>query len=288
MVLNDAAPTRTDFLHPSFFIHNSYIMNLNSHDVVVFTDGSSRGNPGPGGFGAIIIAPKIHDSGFMIQELGGREERTTNNRMELTAAIKALQQIQDSRPNAAGGQARFKIQVFSDSSYLVNGITKWVHGWQQNGWKTKEKKDVENRDLWEKLVDTSRNKDVQWKQVGGHAGVPGNMRSDEIATAFADGKPVQLYSGVLQSYGIPGILEIPHGPPRTDLSPDSRSVLGSREARARSRTKAYSYVSLVDGKVETHKTWAECEKKVKGKTAKYKKTLSAEEEKALIAEWSKL
>src|SRR3989338_9482667 len=135
-------------------------MSLES--IFIFTDGASRGNPGPGGFGAIVIVPKNQDSGFMIQELGGRKEHTTNNRMELLAAIKALQQIQDSR---------FKIQVFTDSSYLINGITKWIYGWQKNGWKTKAKQDVENRDLWEKLIEISRNKEIQWKQIGGHVGV---------------------------------------------------------------------------------------------------------------------
>ena len=246
-------------------------MSLES--IFIFTDGSSRGNPGPGGFGAIVIVPKNQDSGFMIQELGGRKEHTTNNRMELMAAIKALQQIQDSR---------FKIQVFTDSSYLINGITKWICGWQKNGWKTKGKKDVENRDLWEQLVELTQNyaeqtpKGIEWKLVGGHTGVAGNQRCDEIATTFADGKKPPLYSGVLKNYSIKNIL---------DISEDAEARGEKRETRQRQHAKAYSYVSIVDGVVQTHKTWAECEQRVRGKQAKYKKALSAEEERNLIEKW---
>ena len=118
--------------------------------ITIFTDGSSRGNPGPGGFGAIIV--KHNDSqnnaeqtrnNAEVTELGGREEYTTNNRMELLAVIRALQQIQD---------FRFKIQVFSDSGYVINGITKWVFGWRKNNWITSTKSPVENRDLWETLA----------------------------------------------------------------------------------------------------------------------------------------
>ncbi|KKW19154.1 MAG: ribonuclease HI [Candidatus Taylorbacteria bacterium RIFCSPHIGHO2_02_49_25] len=246
------------------------------NSVVIFTDGSSRGNPGPGGFGAIIIAPKNYEYGsknYEVRELGGREEHTTNNRIELRAAIEALSFIHKSKiinPKS--------ISIYSDSRYLINGITKWIHGWQKNGWKTKAKKDVENRDLWEKLADVSKDKGIQWKYVGGHVGVAGNARCDEIATAFANGKSVKLYSGVLLNYRIKNIL---------DISEDTEARGEKREARQRSSAKAYSYVSLVNGRVETHQTWAECEKRVKGKSARYKKTLTADEERQLVQEWNK-
>ncbi|MDO8620458.1 MAG: ribonuclease HI [bacterium] len=239
--------------------------------ITIFTDGSSRGNPGPGGFGAIIIAPKNDELGIgniEVREIGGREAHTTNNRMELLAAIKALQQIQDSR---------FKIQVFSDSSYVINGITKWVFGWQKNGWKTIAKKEVENKDLWEKLIEVSKNKDIQWNYVGGHVGVAGNTRCDEIATGFADGANVALYAGPRADYPIKNILDVSH---------DATLAKEKSTGRAHSNAKAYSYVSLVDGKIETHKTWAECEARVKGKKARFKKVLSADEERKLIQEWS--
>src|SRR3989338_1852401 len=244
-------------------------MSLES--IFIFTDGSSRGNPGPGGFGAVIIADG------KVTELGGREEHTTNNRMELRAAIEGLRGLTSNRERGQTSK-ELRITIYTDSSYLVNGITKWIHGWQKNGWKTKAKKDVENRDLWENLADVSKDKGIQWKYVGGHVGVAGNARCDEIATAFANGKSVKLYSGVLLNYRIKNIL---------DISEDTEARGEKREARQRSSAKAYSYVSLVNGRVETHQTWAECEKRVKGKSARYKKTLTADEERQLVQEWNK-
>ncbi len=254
--------------------------------ITIFTDGSSRGNPGPGGFGAILILPGQNEKNtevgikpspadavglgnYEVKEIGGREQHTTNNRMELMAAIRALQEIHDSG---------FKIQVFTDSSYLINGITKWVFGWQKNNWKTTLKKDVENRDLWERLLDVSRGKEIAWNYVGGHVGIAGNTRCDEIATGFADGKAVNLYSGILKNYSIGTILDISH---------DTKLAQQKSGSRAHSSAKAYSYVSLVDGKILTHKTWAECEARVKGKKARFKKVLSADEESSLIREWSR-
>lgn len=245
-------------------------------DVTIFTDGSSRGNPGPGGYAAVLILPtpnkqnsEVRSMHYEVREIGGREERTTNNRMELQAAISALSLIHTSE---------FIIHVYTDSSYLVNGITRWIHGWQRNGWKTKEKKDVENRDLWEELIEAARGKSIEWKQIGGHVGVAGNMRCDEIATAFADGLAPKLYADVLENYSIKNILDIKEDVLLSDKKDSSR---------AHSNAKAYSYVSLVDGVIQTHKTWAECEVRVKGKKAKYKKVLSAEEETELIEEWGK-
>lgn len=248
--------------------------------ITIFTDGSSRGNPGPGGFGAIVITPKnieFRIQSIEVKELGGREEHTTNNRMELQAAISALSFL-----SKVKGQR--SIVLYTDSSYLVNGITRWVYGWQKNGWKTKEKKDVENRDLWERLVDVTRGKQIEWKQIGGHVGVAGNVRCDDIAQTYAEltqtdaENTLKLYSGSLSDYPIKNILDISH---------DAGMAKEKISNRAQSNAKAYSYVSLVDGKIETHKTWAECEKQVKGKKARYKKVFSAEEESELIAEWSR-
>ena len=254
-----------------------------SHNIVVFTDGSSRGNPGPGGFGVVIVYNdsewKVESGKWKVNEIGGREEHTTNNRMELTAAIKALQSV--SSLNA------IRYTLYADSSYVVNGITKWIHGWQKNGWKTGAKKDVENRDLWEKLIEISRNKEIQWKSVKGHAGVPGNTRCDEIATAFADGEKPQLYSGIFKNYSIKNILDVSEGRTGKGLTflPTQGQTLRSPSAKTRSRQTSYSYVSKVNGVIQTHKTWAECEQRVRGKQAKYKKAFSAEEERNLIEKW---
>src|SRR3989344_5861378 len=161
--------------------------------ITIFTDGSSRGNPGPGGWGAVIVDCQ------KVTEIGGRETHTTNNRMELIGAIKALEQIQDSRN---------KIQVVTDSGYLVKGMTEWIHNWQKKNWKTADRKQVLNRDLWEELLALSRGKEIVWKQIGGHKGIAGNERCDAIATEFADGKKPELYAGVLENYRIRNILNV--------------------------------------------------------------------------------
>ncbi|KKU67945.1 MAG: Ribonuclease H [Parcubacteria group bacterium GW2011_GWA2_47_16] len=237
--------------------------------ITIFTDGSSRGNPGPGGFGAIVVADG------KVTELGGREEHTTNNRMEMMAAISALTYLSKVK-------SQMSVVIYCDSSYVINGITKWVFGWRKNNWITSTKSPVENRDLWEALVEVTQGKKVEWKQIGGHVGVAGNERCDEIATAFADlstgsrQAAPELYSGVLENYRIKNILDIKENVSATSAKSSSKS---------HSRAKAYSYVSLVDGKIERHKTWAECEKRVKGRPAKFKKVLNEEAEAALIKEW---
>ena len=157
-------------------------------DIIIFSDGSSRGNPGPGGWGAVVVA---NDK---VVELGGREVHTTNNRMELMGAISALSSL-GSEVSKSGG-----IIVNTDSSYVINGITKWVYGWQKNGWRSSTKSDVVNRDLWEKLLEASSGKKIDWNYVGGHIGVACNERCDEIATTFADDKHIQLFNGKLSDY----------------------------------------------------------------------------------------
>lgn len=236
--------------------------------VIIFTDGSSRGNPGPGGFGAIIV------SGERVIELGGREKHTTNNRMELTAAIEALSYF-NSHLLSTLNPNPYTLIIYSDSSYVINGITKWVFGWQKSGWITKTKDEVLNRDLWEKLLGLTQGKKIEWKYLGGHVGIAGNERADEIATDFADMKKIDLYDGSFAGYG-KDIL---------NFNFDETAQKEKSASKSRSKGKAYSYLSLVDGKLERHKTWAECEARVKGKSAKFKKALSAEDEKNILKEW---
>jgi ribonuclease HI len=233
-------------------------MNLESK-VTIFTDGSSRGNPGPGGWAAIIV--KANE----IIELGGREEYTTNNRMELMAAIKGME------------QAGFSTQVFCDSRYVINGITKWVAGWRKKNWVTTQKEQVLNRDLWEKLSEVTDDKVIEWTYIGGHVGIAGNERCDEIATAFADGQNPDLYKGSLEEYPVKNILKIYIDPALQEKK---------KSTSAHSKAKAYSYVSMVNGVIQTHALWGECEKRVKGaKGAKYKKSLSARDEADIISSW---
>jgi ribonuclease HI len=133
--------------------------------VEIFTDGACRGNPGPGGWGAVVRY------GRREKEIYGGEGATTNNRMEIMAAIRGLEIL--TRPS--------DVHVYTDSEYLRKGITQWVAAWKRNDWKTKEKKPVKNVDLWLRLDEVARKHDVQWFWVKGHAGHPENERADELA-----------------------------------------------------------------------------------------------------------
>jgi ribonuclease HI len=238
---------------------------------IIFTDGSSRGNPGPGGWGTVIVKSrksKVESKDVTVLELGGREERTTNNRMEIKAAVEGLKKIEDGE----------SVTVYTDSSYVIKGITQWIKGWKRNDWKTKTKDDVLNKDLWMDLDEATAGKSIKWEYVGGHIGIKGNERCDEIATAFADDMKIELYEGTLAGYEISNI---------TDVSHDTVKLASKKSSSSRSSAKAYSYVSLVNGKIETHTSWAECEKRVKGVRARFKKALSKEEEVAIMREFSK-
>ncbi len=138
--------------------------------VEIFTDGACKGNPGPGGWGAVIRSGKNE------KELSGGEADTTNNRMEMMAAIEALKALK--RP--------CHVVLTTDSVYVRDGITKWVHGWQRNGWKTADKKPVKNVELWQALVEAARRHEVEWHWVKGHNGHPENDRADALACAAAE------------------------------------------------------------------------------------------------------
>ena len=267
----------------------------------------------------VIVSPKKE-----VVELGGGEEHTTNNRMELMGAISALSYVEknissnlnhigleqldavqgasEKRPSPSpvlsfgsvqnlklgrdeGASERnneemrqmlksYHILIHTDSIYVINGITKWVHNWRRNNWLTSEKEEVLNRDLWEKLFSLTVGKKIKWKYVAGHSGTPGNERCDDIATAYADGNNPSLYKGMLANYSVPLF----------DLSKVSSA---DKKSKSRSKAKAYSYLSMIDGAIMKHKSWEECEKRVKGKSgAKFKKALSAEDEEEILKEWA--
>ncbi len=233
--------------------------------ITIFTDGSSRGNPGPGGWGAIL---RTDDR---VIELGGGEDHTTNNRMEISAAVNALAKVGEN--DLVSDDDRIILQT--DSKYLINGITQWVAGWKRNGWKTSAKKDVENRDLWEALHLVANGLPIDWRYVKGHAGHPGNERCDEIATAFADKRDPHLYEGPRKLYTID-----------LDAAPSVSIASSAARKKSSSGVRPHSYLSLVDGILEIHKTWAECEARVKGvRGAKFKKSMSAEDERAIVKGW---
>jgi ribonuclease HI len=139
--------------------------------VIIATDGACKGNPGPGGWGALLRM------GERERELSGHDPATTNNRMELMAAIRALQALK--RP--------CRVTLSTDSVYVRDGITKWVHGWKRNGWQTAAKKPVANAELWRELLDAAAPHSIDWRWVKGHAGDPDNERADRLASAACRG-----------------------------------------------------------------------------------------------------
>ena len=139
--------------------------------VEIFTDGACKGNPGPGGWGALIRM------GAREKEVSGGDPLTTNNRMELMAAIKALEAL--TKP--------CRVKLTTDSNYVRDGIMKWIHGWMRNGWKTSDRKPVKNADLWQMLLEASKRHQVEWHWVKGHSGHAENDRVDELACAAAEG-----------------------------------------------------------------------------------------------------
>jgi len=139
-------------------------------ELFAYTDGACSGNPGPGGWGALLIA-KDGDKVLKERELCGGEADTTNNRMELLAAISALDALERTS----------KLTIVTDSSYVKDGLTKWIHGWKRNGWRTAAKKPVKNEDLWKRLDVAASHHDVTWEWVKGHAGHIENERADELA-----------------------------------------------------------------------------------------------------------
>jgi ribonuclease HI len=240
-------------------------------NILIFTDGSSRGNPGPGGWGAVVVANR------RVVELGGGETHTTNNRMEMQAVISAIDFLVEYELLTLN----FKCTVYTDSAYVVNGITKWIADWKARGWLTLQKEQVQNRDLWEKLSylleDMPGDEKIKWRLLKGHVGVPGNERCDQIATAFADKKKIKLYDGPIAGYPI-DIKSVSH---------DTSKSSARNKSKKRSSRKAYSYVSKVNGKITVDNSWQECEKRVKGVSgAKFKKSISKSDEESIIREYS--
>lgn len=227
---------------------------------IIFTDGAAKGNPGPGGYGAVL---SLSDS---VLEIGVRKDLTTNNEMELMAVVEALKQVPDEIKN---------VEIYTDSKYVVEGATAWTFGWSKNGWKTKTGSDVLHRELWQELTDLLKKISIVWHKVPGHVGIIGNERADTIASNFGDKKAVSLYNGPKADYGYD--IE--------NVEYDEAEAAKRSEARKRQSLKAYSYVSLVNGEVKVHQSWSECEVRVKGQKARFKKALSAAEEEQIVADF---
>ena len=139
-------------------------------DVIIYTDGACRGNPGPGGWGALIQFDTVQ------KEIFGGQNGTTNNQMELSAAIEGLSTLKEP----------CNVELFTDSKYVMDGITQWIQNWKKNNWKTAAKKEVKNKDLWQKLDQLMTYHHVQWHWVKGHSGDPGNEKADRLANKGID------------------------------------------------------------------------------------------------------
>ena len=229
--------------------------------ITIFTDGAAKGNPGKGGYGVVIAFADT------VVELGGHKDHTTNNEMELKAVVEALKEVESKK---------LPVAIYTDSKYVVEGAKGWVFGWVKNGWQTKAKANVLNKELWQQLLPLLGKVDITWHKVPGHVGIVGNERADAIASGFAEKGKVELFSGSRSAYE----LNI------SDTTFDESKAQERSDARKRQSQKAYSYISMVDGKVETHATWKECEARVKGtKGARFKKSLDLNNEKEIIKDF---
>jgi ribonuclease HI len=218
-------------------------MILSHERAIAYTDGSCIGNPGPGGW---AVHAELPDG--QVLELGGGELETTNNRMELRAAIEAVR-ITAHVP---------VVTVITDSSYVRNGITKWLSGWKAKDWRTATSQPVENQALWRELDALSDHR-ITWEWTRAHVGTPGNERCDAIARMFA--------AGIRPLTGKPG-----RGRPSNRMT--------------RPAPNGITYLSMIDGIVERHDSWSDCERRVHGvRGARYRKARSPDEEQAILASW---
>jgi ribonuclease HI len=233
--------------------------------IVLFTDGACSGNPGPGGWACVLALPDGR-----ARELSGREEATTNNRMELRAVIEGLLSVR-----ALPG----RVVAHSDSTYVLGGISRWILGWKRRGWTTAAGEPVKNEDLWRELdaLCAGRGRGgVEWRWVRGHSGHDANERCDALAVARSKGRPVEHYEGPLLKYPHGSLAPSPHAP-LPDMAKPSRSAEPAGPA---------AYLSLLDGRVERHETWKECEARVKGRSgARFKKVRGPAEEALLLRAW---
>jgi ribonuclease HI len=228
---------------------------VSDREVRIYTDGACIGNPGPGGWAALIEADGQRE------ELSGAAPQTTNNRMELTAVIEALRRVPPPTP----------VRVITDSQYVMQGLTRWLPGWRRRGWRTANGQPVLNRDLWEQLVALDGGR-VRWEWVRGHQGHPGNTRVDALARARAREALAQRRAAGAQE-AVP-----PAAPTRPGTPADPAS--------SRDRPRWPRYLSLVDGELRRHPDWPSCQRHVHGKRgARFKKCRSAAEEQATVAAW---
>jgi ribonuclease HI len=240
-------------------------------DLTIFSDGACKGNPGPGGWGTIL------ERGGHYFECGGGEPDSTNNRMEMTAAIEGLKR-------ANSGE---KIRLVTDSRYLIDGATKWIWGWKKKGWRKADGAEVLNLDLWKQIDRLQSNLKLKWEHVAGHSGHPENERCDVIASTFGHGNPVELREG-----DGAWIFEATPRPVTRKPKKAASSAKAKKHTAPPATGEKYAaplYLSLVNGAIREHDTWGECEARIKGvKGSRCKKVKSRGEHIDAITSWSEL
>jgi len=234
-----------------------------------YADGACLGNPGPGGWG-VVATLGSHE----VLEAAGHSPHTTNNQMELEAILQGMTfSLTHLSSNSALKKSKPTLIVLTDSKYAVQGINQWLHNWSRNGWVTQEGRPIANLTEWKRLhallPDVRTMFTLEMRLVPGHQGILGNERADKLATEYARGSQIPLFSGTKEAFEkkFGGKLEI--------------AEAGIKKLKV----PAY-YLSYVNGKISRHKTWPECEAEVKGKAgAKYKKVFSESEEADLLKQW---
>lgn len=228
---------------------------------IIYTDGACSGNPGPGGWAFIHWSPDnqvFEDSGY--------DSQTTNNRMEMIGALEALLRV-------STGES---VILYTDSVYVIRGITQWVFGWRKRGWKTAEGKEVTNQDLWEKLSRVVAGKKINWRYIPGHKGFAGNERVDVLAVAQSQRSPLSPYRGPANHYHF-SIFPIPDEIPLPEMK--------NYKNGAGAKPKGF-YLSYVNGVLVKHATWEQCQACVKGVSqARFKKVTSDEEAQDVVKSW---
>lgn len=255
--------------------------NFSDTSFVIYTDGACSGNPGPGGWGAIVYTPSIQGNDARVDELGAGDHSTTNNRMEMTGVAEALKLVLERVQHLTDSERRkMSVFIFTDSVYVIRGITQWIFGWMRLGWKNQQGEAVANKELWIHLGDVVKSLktmgiQLDWNYVRGHTGDLGNERCDQIAVGFSKMSPPRLESVISSDYRF-DILKWPNSEPLPEM----------KARKPNDPNKKSWYIALNGSQLMTFNTWSECEAAVKGRSGvKFKKVSTAEEQQSVLDQW---
>lgn len=232
---------------------------MQKYRVIVFADGACKGNPGKGAWAFVLADIKNN----LVIEKGAVALHTTNNKMEMSALLMALEEINKLKLTASE-----RVLFCLDSNYVIQGASKWIHGWKKNNWKKSNGESVLNLELWQNIdeVIASIPSKLDWQHVHGHSGTPGNERVDEIASALAEESSINLYTGSLDSYPL--------------------NIFDVEDRQNKSKKITPYYISLVNGLLQKHSEWSSCQQRVKGISgARFKKITMAGEEEKILSGW---